>query len=177
MFRKIFEIGAFYFHRKIIPQKNKILKKTLCWHRPTFPGLSPSIIGAEGLNCCVRNGNRCTPFATDTNTKSFIIMIKFWNIFLVYCPPKDESVWEKEKNSFVWLVLLGWTHYWAYTCSLSTWWSLRRLIPIKGGKSYLEWGFTLRCFQRLSRPFIATRPCRWHDNRYTRGTSTPVLSY
>ena len=40
-----------------------------------------------------------------------------------------------------------------------------------------EGGFPLRCFQRLSRPYIATRRCRWHDNRYTRGTFTPVLSY
>ena len=40
-----------------------------------------------------------------------------------------------------------------------------------------EGGFPLRCLQRLSRPYIATRLCRWRDNRSTRGTSTPVLSY
>ena len=40
-----------------------------------------------------------------------------------------------------------------------------------------EGGFPLRCFQRLSRPDIATRLCRWRDNRSTRGPSTPVLSY
>ena len=40
-----------------------------------------------------------------------------------------------------------------------------------------EGGFPLRCFQRLSLPYLATRLCRWRDNRYTRGTSTPVLSY
>ena len=40
-----------------------------------------------------------------------------------------------------------------------------------------EGGFPLRCFQRLSRPHIATRRCRWRDNRYTRGASIPVLSY
>src|SRR4026209_651331 len=44
-------------------------------------------------------------------------------------------------------------------------------------RSNLEGGFTLRCFQRLSRPYIATRRCHWHDNRCTRGTSNPVLSY
>ena len=38
-------------------------------------------------------------------------------------------------------------------------------------------GFPLRCFQRLSFPYLATRLCRWRDNRSTRGTSTPVLSY
>ena len=38
-------------------------------------------------------------------------------------------------------------------------------------------GFTLRCLQRLSCPFIATQHCRWHDNWSTSGTFTPVLSY
>ena len=41
----------------------------------------------------------------------------------------------------------------------------------------LEVGFPLRCLQRLSRPHIATRLCRWRDNRSTRGASIPVLSY
>ena len=40
-----------------------------------------------------------------------------------------------------------------------------------------EVGFPLRCLQRLSLPYIATLHCRWHDNRSTRGTSIPVLSY
>ena len=40
-----------------------------------------------------------------------------------------------------------------------------------------EVGFPLRCLQRLSRPYIATRRCGWRHNRYTRGTSIPVLSY
>ena len=38
-------------------------------------------------------------------------------------------------------------------------------------------GFPLRCFQRLSRPDVATRLRRWRDDRSTRGPSTPVLSY
>ena len=45
------------------------------------------------------------------------------------------------------------------------------------GRTSFEGGFPLRCFQRLSRPYIATLLCRWRDNRSTRGTSTPVLSY
>ena len=40
-----------------------------------------------------------------------------------------------------------------------------------------EGGFPLRCFQRLSCPYVATLHCRWHDNRSTSGMSTPVLSY
>ena len=45
------------------------------------------------------------------------------------------------------------------------------------GRPGFEVGFPLRCFQRLSRPHIATRPCHWRDNRCTRGASIPVLSY
>ena len=45
------------------------------------------------------------------------------------------------------------------------------------GRAHLEGGFPLRCFQRLSRPNVATRQCRWRDNRNTRGSSIPVLSY
>ena len=45
------------------------------------------------------------------------------------------------------------------------------------GRTYLEAGFPLRCFQRLSLPHIATLLCRWRDNRITRGASIPVLSY
>ena len=44
-------------------------------------------------------------------------------------------------------------------------------------KSYLEGGFPLRCFQRLSRPYIATLLRSWRNDRYTRGTFNPVLSY
>ena len=45
------------------------------------------------------------------------------------------------------------------------------------GRTCFEVGFPLRCLQRLSLPYIATLLCRWHDNRSTRGTSIPVLSY
>ena len=44
-------------------------------------------------------------------------------------------------------------------------------------RSYLRGSFTLRCLQRLSRPYVATQPCPWQNNWYTRGTSNPVLSY
>jgi len=45
------------------------------------------------------------------------------------------------------------------------------------GRNSFEVGFPLRCFQRLSRPYIATLQCGWRHNRSTRGTSIPVLSY
>ena len=45
------------------------------------------------------------------------------------------------------------------------------------GRPCFEGGFTLRCLQRLSCPFIATQHCRWHDNWSTSGSFNPVLSY
>ena len=45
------------------------------------------------------------------------------------------------------------------------------------GRSHLGVGFTLRCFQRLSLPNVATQRCHWRDNWCTRGSSIPVLSY
>ena len=59
-----------------------------------------------------------------------------------------------------------------------TWSSSRSLQGSKlPGRSHLVEGFTLRCIQRFSLPDVATRHCRWRDNRYTRGPSNPVLSY
>ncbi len=45
------------------------------------------------------------------------------------------------------------------------------------GRTGFEVGFPLRCFQRLSVPYIATLHCGWRHNRSTRGTFIPVLSY
>ena len=44
-------------------------------------------------------------------------------------------------------------------------------------KPHLETGFPLRCFQRLSLPYVANQHCHRHDNWHTRGMSNPVLSY
>lgn len=63
------------------------------------------------------------------------------------------------------------------TSGLSTSSSARGLQGPKPGISNLEVDFPLRCFQRLSDPDVATRLCRWRDNRNTRGPSIPVLSY
>ena len=46
-----------------------------------------------------------------------------------------------------------------------------------GGISNLEASFTLRCFQRLSKPHTATQLCSWRNNWCTGGASVPVLSY
>ena len=76
------------------------------------------------------------------------------------------------------LVLVSCTHCCASTSSLSTSWSRTTLQGAPGpGIPNLQTSFPLRCLQRLSLPHIATRQCHWRDNRYTRGASTPVLSY
>ena len=76
------------------------------------------------------------------------------------------------------LVLVSLMHYCTSTPNLSTSWSRTTLQRAQGsGKSHLKASFPLRCFQRLSLPNLATRQCHWRDNRYTRGLSTPVLSY
>ena len=76
------------------------------------------------------------------------------------------------------LVSVSSTPHSACTPDLSTSWSRTTLQGgLASGKTYLQASFPLRCFQRLSLPHIATRRCHWRDNRYTRGASTPVLSY
>jgi hypothetical protein len=55
--------------------------------------------------------------------------------------------------------------------------SLPGVLSVKLWEIYLVGGFALRCFQRLSRPYLATQLCRWQNNWYTRGMSIPVLSY
>ena len=64
-----------------------------------------------------------------------------------------------------------------YTPGLSTLSSARRLTDLRHERSHLGAGFTLRCFQRLSCPDVATQRYAWRHNWYTIGPSTPVLSY
>ena len=68
-------------------------------------------------------------------------------------------------------------HCCTYTPGLSTSCSTRRLTDLCHERSHLRVGFTLRCFQRLSDPDVATQRYAWRHNWYTIGPSTPVLSY
>jgi len=49
--------------------------------------------------------------------------------------------------------------------------------PQRGRRPDLGGGFTLRCLQRLSAPYVATQRCPERDNWHTSGTSLPILSY
>ena len=77
------------------------------------------------------------------------------------------------------LVPVGSTPRGASTSGLSNTCSTCGLQALRGAprNPNLGAGFPLRCFQRLSLPNVANRPCRWRDNRHTRGPSTQVLSY
>ena len=64
------------------------------------------------------------------------------------------------------------------TGGLLTGWSPPALQEARSlGSVHLGACFPLRCVQRLSQPFIATRRCPWQDSRDTSGMSDPVLSY
>ena len=75
------------------------------------------------------------------------------------------------------LVSASYIRYRTSTADLSTSSSLRGLTNFCCGSLILQGGFTLRCLQRLSRPHFASLLCPWQNNSFTRGASTPVLSY
>ena len=78
------------------------------WQRPTLPG-GPSTIGAEGLNCSVRNGKRWNTLAIVTK------QVRFENWMRIL---KSRKL--KKKEAFGQLVLLSSIHYCTSTYSLST---------------------------------------------------------
>ena len=54
---------------------------------------------------------------------------------------------------------------------------INQVISLDPMKPNLGDSFTLRCFQRLSKPNLATQRCPWQDSWWTRGSSFSVLSY
>jgi hypothetical protein len=140
-----------------------------------------STIGAEGLHGRVRNGIGCIPLAITTRStqraNASYRTGMFLKMLLCFCKrPRMAGLplhTMQAIKPIERLVPVSFTHYCASTPGLSTWWSPTALI----GKTGFEGGFPLRCFQRLSLPYLATQRCHGRDNWYTRGTSTPVLSY
>ena len=134
--------------------------------RPTFPGgRPPSIISAKELNCCVRDGNRCTlpaivtGFSTLKTTLAYMCSFSrnHWSSFRPISIGQLNTLLHLHLRPINVVVFHGSYHYWRRSC--------------------LVGGFALRCFQRLSRPYVATQLCPWQNNWCTRGTSIPVLSY
>ena len=148
--------------------------------RPTLPpGHPDSTIGAGGLNGRVRNGNGCDPSAMVTGMKAE--------------KATTEEILNRRRRKTPSRACGQCKHHGQASRPISTR-KLRgfhllhtgpiNLVVYKGslgrfscGRHHLEAGFTLRCFQRLSQPNLATQLCLWRDNWCTRGSSIPVLSY
>ena len=136
--------------------------------------LRRSTIGAEEFNGRVRNGigfwaPRYNHQAGETRGLSDLA-----GHFPAGIPSSSERAWVMRViKSIELLGPVSFIHCCTSTPGLSTWSSSTALM----GRTGFEEGFPLRCFQRLSRPHIATLLCRWRDNRSTRGASIPVLSY
>ena len=130
--------------------------------------------GASGLSSSGIDGCRRTAWSTDAKGRS-----KAW--IRGYCAHTVTPAFSTHRYGIKphgQLVSVSSRRCRPSTPDLSTWWSATTLqgdqVP---GRSHLQARFPLRCFQRLSLPYIATRQCDWRHNRYTSGTSTPVLSY
>ena len=143
---------------------------------PIFTCSHPhTIVGTHELNFCVRNGNRWTLMAINTNYSR--LYPENWTPYLCY------ALWKALEPAILCrtsprLISIG-------QLNTSRCVHLRPINDIvyvepyslKDERSYLRGSFTLRCFQRLSRPYVATQLCSWQNNWCTRGTSIPVLSY
>ena len=141
------------------------LSSHITWQRSTLPHSHPcSTIDAVELNFPVRNGKECFLYAIITRLLRLLSQNCTWIIFII-------------GQALDLLVSVSYIRYRTYTSDLSTLCSSRGLTSLCYGKSHLEGGFTLRCFQRLSLPDLATQPCSWRNNWCTRGQSIPVLSY
>ena len=117
------------------------------------PGVSPSLwppkrVSSFGLLCCSR------PYLGNCIVDA-----------CVWSSPRPISTGQLRTLPFVYFrpinPVVCWGPYQVLSC----------------GSPYLEAGFPLRCFQRLSLPNVANQPCPWQDNWHTRGSSVPVLSY
>ena len=166
------------------------------WQRLTLPPSPPgSTISAGELNCRVRDGSGCTLTAHATNSQH--LSARSSRLFSLVEPQQaTDCIAAAQDRSLLFhtprqstrfpassgqsprpLVPVSSSHYWPSTPGLSNSSSSSGLTLFRDGESHLEVSFPLRCFQRLSAPEIATRPCRWRDNRRTSAPSTPVLSY
>jgi hypothetical protein len=162
----------------------------IAWRLLTLPGpCGPSTISVRGLNGRVRDGNEWNPSAMVTRR---IMLEKVWvtlsksdrKRWMLLVPKGTVTLPASKMRSCV----CRRSPRPIRICQLNTLLCLHLrpiyLVIYKGsyllrgsGKSHLEGGFALRCFQRLSRPYLATQRCSWRNNWYTSGTSIPVLSY
>ena len=143
----------------------KKLNTKKSWQLPIF---AYTIVGVRVLNFCVRDGNRCTHSAIVTKKISREIVL--WKHR--YCVHQINMGLNPRFISTGQLNISLCFHLQPINLIV-----FEESYCIKHGKTHLKVGFPLRCFQRLSIPYIATLHCNWHYNRYTSGRSIPVLSY
>ena len=151
---------------------------------PQPPGCST--ISVSRLSFRVRNGYRAFPccYRPPTNTQGILWLlwccvrycvvdagdsvITCLNLCLLLTHSKRECV------CLFWSISTSSLH----TLRCVQVWPINPIVC--GGpqvKPHLKTGFPLRCFQRLSLPYVANQRCSWRNNWHTRGTSVPVLSY
>ena len=182
------------------PSRLSAAKNEKSRQRPTLPpGRPDSTIGAGGLNGRVRNGNGCDPSAMVTGMKCQRTIDRRRVLFKVVGAACTVQASGRSRGAGPVARLKTTTffkHYKRYgqasrpisTGKLKALLLLHigpiNLVVCKGslgrfscGRRHLEACFTLRCFQRLSQPNLATQLCHWRDNWCTRGSSIPVLSY
>ena len=143
-------------------------------------GLSHSTIGAEAFNGRVRDGiglrrfARTTRPAKDKKTKQADLCLATSASHSFWSGSSDPMDTENESNQANRTISTGKLHALLHFHTRPI-----NVVVFHGsqGNARFEVGFPLRCFQRLSRPYIAMLHCRWRDNSSTRGTFTPVLSY
>jgi hypothetical protein len=146
----------------------------IAWRLLTLPGpCGPSTISVRGLNDRVRDGNEWNPSAMVTRQIEIRMHshTQNWIGKKLFCcgrrSPRPIRICQL--NTLLCLHLRP-IYLVIYKGSYSN-------TEVLDGKSHLEVGFALRCFQRLSLPHLATQRCLWRDNWYTSGMSIPVLSY
>ncbi len=133
-------------------------------------GLSHSTIGAEEFNGRVRNGIGLRLLARTTRPAKD----RDYEAILVNRHTRVRVDIENESNQANRTISTGKLHALLHFHTRPI-----NVVVFHGsqGNTRFEVGFPLRCFQRLSRPYIAMLHCRWRDNSSTRGTFIPVLSY
>ncbi len=141
-------------------------------------GLSHSTIGAEAFNGRVRDGiglrrfARTTRPAKDNGNEASVLERDALGLICRRLEGAMDT--ENESNQADRTISTGKLHALLHFHTRPI-----NVVVFHGsqGNARFEVGFPLRCFQRLSRPYIAMQHCRWRDNCSTRGTFTPVLSY
>ncbi len=135
--RPLLEVPATRTHSRTTmsrPGGRLIKVKPAATYSPRPEG--PSTIGAEGLNCSVRNGKRCFPLASTTGTCRDHPSRRPLKTALQ--PNQETGILKKNRQALGRLVPVTFTRCRASSSGLSTWWSTRVLTPSKGMGEFIS---------------------------------------